>query len=157
MRKIFLGLSLFLSFSIFGQNDIERNFDPLEVRLYHSEEAYHADKQMTLSNSSVWKSFQLAHPKWTSHFSERTGMPTKAFGNPIDVAGSNDSERAISFLNEMNQSFSAGTIQLSARPEIKTEKFTHVVFDQTFNGMKVLFSKASVKLVNGKVVQRIKM
>ena len=153
MRKIFLGLSLFLSFSIFGQNDIERNFDPLEVRLYHSEEAYHADKQMTLSNSSVWKSFQLAHPKWTSHFSERTGMPTKAFGNPIDVVGSNDTERAISFLNEMNQSFSAGTIQLSARPEIKTEKFTHVVFDQTFNGMKVLFSKASVKLVNGKVVQ----
>ena len=153
MRKIFLGLSLFLSFSIFGQNDIERNFDPLEVRLYQSEEAYHADKQMTLSNSSVWKAFQGAHPKWTSLFSERTGMPTKAFGNPLEAIGSTDTERAISFLNEMNQSFCNGTIQLSAKPEIKTEKFTNITFDQTFNGMKVLFSKASVKLVNGKVVQ----
>jgi len=153
MRKIFLGLSLFLSFSIFGQNDIERNSDPLEVRLYQSEEAYHSDKQMTLSNSSVWKAFQGAHSKWTSLFNERTGMPTKAFGNPIEAIGSTDTERATSFLNEMNQSFSAGTILLSARPEIKTSKFTNVVFDQTFNGMKVLFSKASVKLVNGKVVQ----
>jgi hypothetical protein len=153
MRKIFLGLSLFLSFSIFGQNDIERNFDPLEVRLYQSEEAYHSDKQMTLSNSSVWKAFQGAHPKWTSLFSERTGMPTKAFGNPIDVVGSSDTEKAISFLNQMNQSFCSGTVQISARQEIKTNKFTNVVFDQTFNGMKVLFSKASVKLVNGKVVQ----
>ena len=153
MRKIFLGLSLFLSFSIFGQNDIERNSDPLEVRLYQSEEAYHSDKQMTLSNSSVWKAFQGANSKWTSLFNERTGMPTKAFGNPIEAIGSTDTERATSFLNEMNQSFSAGTILLSARPEIKTSKFTNVVFDQTFNGMKVLFSKASVKLVNGKVVQ----
>ena len=90
MRKIFLGLSLFLSFSIFGQNDIERNFDPLEVRLYQSEEAYHSDKQMTLSNSSVWKAFQGAHSKWTSLFNERTGMPTKAFGNPIEAIGSTD-------------------------------------------------------------------
>ena len=153
MRKIFLGLSLFLSFSIFGQSNIERNFDPLEVRLYQSEEAYHADKQMTLSNSSVWKAFQGAHPKWTSLFSERTGMPTKAFGNQLEAIGSTDTERAISFLNEMNQSFCNGTIQLTAKPEIKTEKFTNIVFDQTFNGMKVLFSKASVKLVNGKVVQ----
>ena len=153
MRKIFLGLSLFLSVSIFGQNDIERNFDPLEVRLYQSEEAYHSDKQMTLSNTSVWKSFQLAHPKWTSLFIERTGLPSKAFGNPIDVSGSSDSEKAISFLNEINQSFCSGAIQLSTRPEIKTSKFTNVVFDQTFNGMKVLFSKSSVKLVNGKVVQ----
>lgn len=153
MRKIFLGLSLFLTFPILGQNSIERNFDPLEVRLYQSEEAYHADKQMTLSNSSVWKAFQGAHPKWTSLFSERTGMPTKAFGNPLEAIGSTDTERAISFLNEMNQSFCNGTIQLSAKPEIKTEKFTNITFDQTFNGMKVLFSKASVKLVNGKVVQ----
>ena len=153
MRKIFLGLSLFLSFSIFGQSSIERNFDPLELRLYQSEEAYHSDNQMTLSNSSVWKTFQGAHPKWTSLFSERTGMPTKAFGNPIEAIGSTDTEKAISFLNEMNQSFCYGAIQLSARPEIKTSKFTNVVFDQTFNGMKVLFSKASVKLVNGKVVQ----
>jgi len=153
MRKIFIGLSLFCSFSILGQTDIERNLDPLEVRLYRSEQAYHADKQMTLSNSSVWKSFQLAHPKWTSHFSERTGMPSKAFGTPIATAGSNDSEKAISFLNEMNQLYCNGSIQLTARPEVKTAKFTNVVFDQTFEGMKVLFSKASVKLVNGKVVQ----
>lgn len=153
MRKIFLGLSLFLSFSVFGQSNIERNFDPLEIRLYQSEEAYHSDKQMILSNSSVWKSFQSAHPKWTSLFIERTGMPSKAFGDPIAAVGATDSERAISFLNEMNQSFCGGTIQLTAKPEIKTEKFTNVVFDQTFNGMKVLFAKASVKLVNGKVVQ----
>ena len=153
MRKIFFGLSLFLSLSIWGQSNIERNYDPLEVRLYQSEEAYHSDKQMTLSNSSVWKAFQGAHSKWTSLFNERTGMPTKAFGNPIEAIGSTDTERATSFLNEMNQSFSSGTILLSARPEIKTSKFTNIVFDQTFNGMKVLFSKSSVKLVNGKVVQ----
>ncbi len=153
MRKIFLGLSLLLSISIFGQSDFERSFDPLEVRLYKSEEAYHADKQMTLSSSPVWKTFQSDHPKWTSLFIERTGMPSKAFGNPIDVVGSSDSEKAISFLNEMNQSFCNGTIQISPRPEIKTEKFTNIVFDQTFSEMKVLFSKASVKLVNGKVVQ----
>lgn len=153
MRKIFFSLSLFLSLSIWGQSNIERNYDPLEVRLYQSEEAYHSDKQMTLSNSSVWKAFQGAHSKWTSLFNERTGMPTKAFGNPLEAIGSTDTERAISFLNEMNQSFCNGTIQLTAKPEIKTEKFTNIVFDQTFNGMKVLFSKASVKLVNGKVVQ----
>lgn len=153
MRKIFLGLSLFLSLSVFGQSDFERSYDPLEVRLYHSEEAYHTDKQMSLSNSSVWKSFQGTHSKWTSLFNERTGMPSKAFGDPLFAVGSTDAEKAISFLNEMNHSFCNGTIQLSAKPEIKTEKFTNVVFDQTFNGMKVLFSKASVKLVNGQVVQ----
>jgi hypothetical protein len=153
MRKIFLGLSLFLSLSVFGQSDFERSYDPLEVRLYQAEEAYHTDKQMTLSNSSVWKSFQGTHSKWTSLFNERTGMPSKAFGDPIVATGFSDSEKAISFLNEMNQAFCNGAIQISARPEIKTANFTNVMFDQTFNGMKVLFSKASVKLVNGKVVQ----
>ncbi|MBM3448375.1 MAG: T9SS type A sorting domain-containing protein [Bacteroidetes bacterium] len=153
MRKIFLGLSFFLSISVFGQGNIERNYDPLEVRLYNSEEAYHAEKQMSLSNTKVWKNFQSVNPKWSSLFNERTGMPSKAFGNPIAAVGSSDTEKAISFLHEMNQSFSAGAVQISARPEVKTSKFTNVVFDQTFNGMKVLFSKSSVKLVNGKVVQ----
>lgn len=153
MRKIFLGLSFFLSISVFGQSNIERNYDPLEVRLYKYEEAYHAEKQMSLSNSKVWKNFQSIHPKWTSLFNERTGMPSKAFGNPIAAVGSSDTEKAISFLNEMNQAFCNGSIQIFARPEIKTEKFTNITFDQTYNGMKVLFSKASVKLVNGKVVQ----
>ncbi len=153
MRKIFLGLSLFFSLSVFGQSDFERSYDPLEVRLYHSEEAYHADKQMSLSNSPVWKSFQGTHSKWTSLFNERTGMPSKAFGDPLVAVGSTDSEKAISFLNEMNHSFCNGSVQISARPEIKTEKFTNITFDQTFNGLKVLFAKASVKLVNGKVVQ----
>jgi hypothetical protein len=153
MRKIFLGLSLFLSFSVWGQSNIERNYDPLEVRLYKSEEAYHSDKQMELSNNSVWKTFQSQHTKWTSLFNERTGMPSKAFGNPIAVSGNSDTERALNFLTSMNQSFCNGSIQLVAKPEIKTEKFTNIAFDQQFNGMKVLFSKASVKLVEGKVVQ----
>lgn len=153
MRKIFLGLSLLFSFSVFGQSNIERNYDPLEVRLYKSEEAYHSDKQMELSNNSVWKSLQSQHPKWTSLFNERTGMPSKAFGNPIVAAGSTDTERAQNFLAQMNQSFCSGSIQLVTKPEIKTAKFTNVVFEQTFNGMKVLFSKVSVKLVEGKIVQ----
>ncbi|MFM2227853.1 MAG: hypothetical protein RL664_1196, partial [Bacteroidota bacterium] len=153
MRKIFIGLSLFLSFSVWGQSNIERNYDPLEVRLYKSEEAYHSDKQIELSNQTVWKTFQSQHSKWTSLFNERTGMPSKAFGNPISVNGVTDTERAQNILNEMNQVFCNGTIQLIAKPEIKTEKFTNITFDQQFNGMKVLFSKASVKLVNGKVVQ----
>ncbi|MFM2315869.1 MAG: hypothetical protein RLZZ155_201, partial [Bacteroidota bacterium] len=153
MHKIFLGLSLFLSLSVWGQSNIERNYDPLEVRLYKSEEAYHSDKQMELSNQSVWKTFQSQHTKWTSLFNERTGMPSKAFGNPISVNGNTDTERAQNILNEMNQAFCNGSIQLNAKPEIKTEKFTNITFDQQFNGMKVLFSKASVKLVQGKVVQ----
>jgi hypothetical protein len=153
MRKIFLGLSLFLSLSILGQSNIERNYDPLEIRLYKSGEAYNSEKQMELSNNAVWKSFQTNHTKWTSLFNERTGMPTKAFGNPIVVNGSADTERAQNFLNEMNQAFCNGSIQLFAKPEIKTEKFTNITFDQQFNGMKVLFSRASVKLVEGKVVQ----
>ena len=153
MRKIFLGFSLFLSLSILGQSNIERNYDPLEIRLYKSGEAYNSEKQMELSNNAVWKSFQTNHTKWTSLFNERTGMPTKAFGNPIVVNGSTDTERAQNFLNEMNQAFCNGSIQLFAKPEIKTEKFTNITFDQQFNGMKVLFIRASVKLVEGKVVQ----
>ena len=153
MRKIFLGLSLFLSLSVWGQHNIERNYDPLEVRLYKSEEAYHSDKQMELSNQSVWKTFQSQHTKWTSLFNERTGMPTRAFGSPISVVGNTDIDRAQNILNEMNQVFCNGTIQLIAKPEIKTKKFTNITFEQQFNGMKVLFSRASVKLVNGKVVQ----
>lgn len=153
MRFTIFGILLFASTFVTAQTNIERHNDPLEVRLYRAEQAYHADKQMVLSNNSVWKSFQLAHPKWTSHFSERTGMPSKAFGTPIASVGSDDNEKAISFLTEMNQMYCNGSIQLSARPEVKTAKFTNVVFDQTFEGMKVLFSKASVKLVSGKVVQ----
>jgi Zn-dependent metalloprotease len=153
MRKIFLGLSLFLSLSVWGQSNIERNYDPLEVRLYKSEEAYHSDKQMELSNQSVWKTFQSHHTKWTSLFNERTGMPTKAFGSPISLNGSTDTERAQNMLNEMNSAFCNGSIQLIAKPEIKTKKYTNITFDQQFNGMKVLFSRASVKLVEGKVVQ----
>jgi hypothetical protein len=153
MRNIFLGLSLFLSLSVWGQSNIERNYDPLEVRLYKSEEAYHSEKQMELSNQSVWKAFQSQHTKWTSLFNERTGMPSKAFGSPIAVNGNTDTERAQNILNEMNQAFCNGSIQLFAKPEIKTKKFTNITFDQQFNGMKVLFSKASVKLVEGKVVQ----
>lgn len=153
MRKIFLGLSLILSLSVLGQGNIERNDDPLEVRLYNSEEAYHSEKQMELSSQTVWKTFQFQHAKWTSLFNERTGMPSKAFGSPFEVNGSNDTERAQNILNEMNQAFCNGSIQMIAKPEIKNEKFTNVIFDQQFNGMKVLFSKASVKLVEGKVVQ----
>jgi hypothetical protein len=61
---------LFLSFSTFGQNDIERNFDPLEVRLYHSEVAYHADKQMTFGTPAIDASQKRRELVWVKRISE---------------------------------------------------------------------------------------
>ncbi|MBK8497931.1 MAG: hypothetical protein IPL52_03725 [Flavobacteriales bacterium] len=54
--------------------------------------------QAELRERAPWRTFLAAHPLWTVEFNEGTAKPRRAFGPPIEVAGSTAEEKATNFI-----------------------------------------------------------
>ena len=63
------------------------SIDPFEVRLDVKDGMPEEQQQAILRNQSEWADWSLNHPKWRSIMSPRTGLPHRAFGPAIEIAG----------------------------------------------------------------------
>ena len=147
MRKISTLLFVLLSFGAFAQNDFEYSKDAGEIRLYTQKEITHRDIQIQLNDGSIAKRIHQHFPKWGLFFNERTGIPSLAFGTPIPASSVDPQQSALDVLSQL----SCDPSQLVYRTTVE-EKYQRVVFDQYYQGLKVLYASSFVKFFNNQVV-----
>lgn len=104
------------------------------------------DRQMELRQWGGWPAFRAMHPKWSAEFNEETGLPRRAYGDPIPTSGSTDVERAVQFLSSELAAYGLPIHELAVQGTAPTAKLTYVHFGQSHAGLPVLGARAMVKL-----------
>ncbi len=104
------------------------------------------DRQLELRKWGAWPAFKLNHPRWSAEFNEETGLPRRAYGDPIEVAGSTPEARALAFLSTEFAAYRLPLEELVLTAAAPTEKLTYVHFGQQHQGLPVLGARAMVKL-----------
>ncbi|MBL7941987.1 MAG: hypothetical protein JNM00_04435, partial [Flavobacteriales bacterium] len=150
-RPLSLLFICLLAIAAGAQSDIFTSLDPAEIRLYKNRPA-DSHRQQELREGQDWQEFLDGHGTWYVHFNERTGLPHRAYGEPIDVAGNTPHEKGLAFFeNQLDwTAFPLGDLQPAGAPI--EGKYTWANFDQYYQGLEVIGSRASVKFFNGRVV-----
>jgi Secretion system C-terminal sorting domain len=150
-RLLLICVVAFCSHFAFSQNTLYGTIDPNEVRLPEAK-PYNQHTQQVLREQSAWKSFVQNHGNWYVHFNEQTGMPHRAYGAPIPVAGDTPQEKAIQFAQTQLQAFQIPTQNLVSTGKSFEGKNTYVNFRQHYQGMEVLGSRYTAKFHNGALI-----
>ena len=103
------------------------------------------DRQIELRGWGAWPAFKLNHPRWTAEFNEETGLPRRAYGDPIEVGGTSPAERAMTFLSTEFAAYRLPLEDLVLTSTAPTAKITYVHFAQEHEGLPVLGARAMVK------------
>lgn len=103
------------------------------------------DRQVELRGWGAWPAFKLNHPRWTAEFNEETGLPRRAYGDPIEVGGTSPVERAMAFLSSEFAAYRLPLEELVVTATAPTAKITYVHFEQEHEGLPVLGARAMVK------------
>ena len=149
MKKIYLfAVALLLSPFGYGSNGILHNDDALTKRFIANNKSKPDDAvQQRLRSTVEWKSFKQQHGDWWVQFNESNQKPHRAFGTPIQLPSLSPEAAANYFLNSYAGAWIPSNVQLvSAGKFTETEKYYQPNFIQTYNGLEVLWSRATVKM-----------
>ncbi|MFN0274842.1 MAG: T9SS type A sorting domain-containing protein [Chitinophagales bacterium] len=102
--------------------------------------------QKDLRDNAAWQNFEAANGNWWVQFNESTGMPHRAFGKPVETTGSTPQERALNFFAAQLKGYNQTPGELVAAKVNETDKYYYVNFTQYFEGLEVLWSRATVRL-----------
>ncbi|MEZ4740614.1 MAG: T9SS type A sorting domain-containing protein [Flavobacteriales bacterium] len=109
--------------------------------------------QQELRHRAPWTAFKAQHPKWSVEFNEYSGMPQRAYGDPIAVQGATVEEKAMNFLGTGTASFRLPMEDLVPLATAPTGKLTYVHFSQVHAGLPVIGASAMVKFdAQGRVI-----
>jgi len=104
------------------------------------------ERQTELRQRNGWRQFKTLHPRWSVEFNEASGMPRRAYGDPIAVGGSSPEAKANEFLGSIAQAFGLPLQDLVPASVAPTKKLTYLHFSQHHDGLPVIGAKALVKL-----------
>ncbi|MBK7109110.1 MAG: T9SS type A sorting domain-containing protein [Bacteroidetes bacterium] len=104
-----------------------------------------ANQQAKLRAGDAWQNFLAENGTWWVEFNEITGKPQRATGKGIATSGASVEERALNFLTNNAKAFAPEVTSLQLQ-KINTSKYYYVNFYQTYAGLNVLFSQATLRL-----------
>lgn len=104
------------------------------------------DRQAELRHWGGWPAFKQLHPRWTAEFNEETGLPRRAYGDPIPTVGATPADRATAFLAQELAGYHLPLHELVPVATAPGKKLTYVHFGQFHAGLPVLGTKVQVKL-----------
>lgn len=152
MNRLFAILSfLLLSFYAFAQNNLHGTLDPHEVRFMQGK-PYDVNKQNYLRELTAWRSFVQTHGNWYVHFNETSGLPHRAYGQPLQVFGGTLHEKALHFAQNDLQAYSIPTQDLVSTGKTAEGKNTYVNFRQHYEGLEVIGSRYTTKFHDDKLI-----
>jgi Zn-dependent metalloprotease len=98
--------------------------------------------QQQLREGEVWQAFLTDNPNWFVMFDENNKMPHRAFGEPIQLNGSSNSD----VLNFLSATSFALPIDLRFEKSSKNDKYINFDFNQFYNNIEVISSRVYAKL-----------
>lgn len=108
--------------------------------------------QQRLRSGAKWQTFLNSHGTWYVHFNEISGMPHRAYGTPLEVAGTTLQEKAIHFAQEELTAFSIPTGELVSYAKQVEGKYAYTNFKQYHEGLQVIGSRYVAKFFNEKLI-----
>ena len=147
MKSKILFIILTISTSLLYATKHE-HIDENEIR-YFKASPLDVTIQQQLREGEVWQSFLSDNSNWFVMFDENNKLPHKAFGEPIQLNGSSNSD-VLNFLS--STSFTLPT-DLRLENSIKNDKYINFDFNQFYNNIEVINSKVYAKLsLNNKLI-----
>jgi hypothetical protein len=98
--------------------------------------------QQQLREGRVWQAFLTDNPNWFVMFDENNKMPHRAFGEPIQLNGSSNSD----VLNFLSATSFALPTDLRFEKSSKNDKYINFDFNQFYNNIEVISSRVYAKL-----------
>ena len=154
MKPHFVLLGL-LPLALFAQSDALYQFDvavdPLEVRMLPLTDDPEPDSQRELRAQSGWNDWADDRPNWRAIMSEATGLPHRAFGPAMEIAGATVAEKAAAFAANELASFAIEAVG-DWQIESKMGQHTWAHAYQTSQGIPVKGGKLVTKWWNGQLI-----
>lgn len=148
MKKFFLFLAAATAvMGVFAHDhhpgDVNKNITPFN----DAAEAKAGITSAQLQKLPEWKNFVNRYPGWGARFSNYTGLPHRALGQPIAyAAGGNDPvAKALAFFQNEFQGFNIPVNELVLTRHYNDGQYIHVDFKQVHNGVEVLWSRAGIR------------
>ena len=106
-----------------------------------------------------WLQFKAKYPSWGARFSNATGLPHRAFGQPITyAAGGNDPvAKALAFFQNEFADFKIPVNELVLTRNSNDGKYINVDFKQVYNGHEVLWSRMGIRFTQDLKILLISM
>ncbi|MEE2931177.1 MAG: hypothetical protein VX370_01455 [Bacteroidota bacterium] len=145
MQRIILSFFIiFLSLPLHATK--HSHLDEYEIRYVKEDIRINPTIQYQLRNQNSWKNFVDNYPNWFVYFNEYNLKPHRAFGEPIHLKGvGNITEKLLHFLQTELFLFDVPE-DLRLTYSNKNGKHQHINFNQYYQGLEVLDSRAYFKL-----------
>ncbi|MBW8049652.1 MAG: T9SS type A sorting domain-containing protein [Cytophagales bacterium] len=154
--KILTSATLFVTaFHVYGSSLIFQDNDKSSEVRYINEIKWQPDAsyQKTLRNSVAWQNFLQKNGPWQVIFNEQNAKPHRAFGSPIQVSGSDASDKALNFINNELTDFNIPLNELQLVNAFASDHFQYINFTQYHQGLQILNSRLTIKMtLDNKVI-----
>lgn len=111
------------------------------------------DWQAELRLRPFWRNFVATNGQWSVEFDEWSGLPHRAWGEPIATNGASPESRAFSFLQDGLSQFVLPIDELEYTATAPVRNGAYVHYRQVHQGIPVLFAGAKVRLdAQGRVI-----
>ena len=140
MKSKILFIILTISTSLLYATKHE-HIDKNEIRYYNAS-PLDVTIQQKLRDGNVWQAFLTDNPNWFVMFDENNKQPHKAFGEPIQLTGSSNTD-VLNFFS--NTTFTLPS-DLRFVTNSKNDKYINFDFNQFYNNIEVISSKVYAKL-----------
>lgn len=136
------------SYAALSRGDIHHNFDPkLKRFMDDSKRLPDQQYQQSLREQQSWQQFNQQNGNWWVQFNETNEKPHRAFGTPIPLQlSSSPAAAGLYFLNNYLSNYLPSSVQLEFLSAPVSKKYVQTNFIQKYNGLEVLWSRATVKM-----------
>lgn len=148
MKKWLLAAMMLSTASLSAQDahhhDVNPNISPFRT----ANQYWSGKSKAAFYQQPAWKQFQQKYPDWGASMDPYTGLPHRAFGQPIFIsAGGNDPvQKAKAFLQTELAAFNLPLNEFVVTRSLNDGKYIHVDFKQFHNNMEVLWSRTTVRM-----------
>lgn len=104
-------------------------------------------KQTEMRQKSLtWRKFEERNGHWYVAFNAFTGIPMRAAGGPVPILGETPQSQALYFINNELKGFGIPTEDLKFEKNTRNDKYSYVLFSQTYKGLPVWGGNFNVRI-----------
>ncbi len=141
------------SLSVFAGGDVKTNEGDIEKTfIKYNTRMPNEQYQKELRDSKAWKQFTMKHVGWLVEYNEENKKPHRAYGKSIATTGSTYESCATNFITNELGLFNIPVEDLYVSGKSLSPKHCYINYGQSYNGVKVLFSRLVIKMTKDRRV-----
>lgn len=143
----FAAMSISLATFAHGHDALPGDANPNITPYRNAIDAQNGVSKSKWYQHAAWKDFIQKYPGWGAQMNYYTGMPHRAVGNPITIAGGGNeaTQKALYFLQTELGGYKVPVNELKLTRQYNDGKFIHVDFKQVHQNMDVCWTRIAFR------------